>query len=121
VKPVVSKKREPPVEFACRRRGEQKVSVNITLLMNFLIVVFAGWRNWQQQAMIDCLKPENEILRRQLKRRRLRLTDDERCTLPVKGRALERKLPAEAACMVTRETILGWHCPLVALKWTFRR
>ena len=43
----------------------------------FLMVVFAGWLNRQQQAAIEYLKAENEILKSQLKGRRLRLTDED--------------------------------------------
>ncbi len=91
-----------------------------SLPMHFLVVVFAGWVNRQQQAVIEYLKTENEILKSQLNGRRLRLTNEERCRLAVKGRALGRKLLAEVACIVTPEMILAWHRRLVALKWTFR-
>ena len=77
--------------------------------MHFLVVVFAGWLNRQQQAVIEYLKTENEILKSQLKRRRLRLTDEDRCRLAVKGRALGRKVLAEVACIVTPDTVLAWH------------
>src|SRR5215212_561148 len=85
------------------------------------MVVFAGWLNRQQQAAIEYLKTENEILKSQLKGRRVRLRDEDRRRLAEKGRALGRKLLAEVACIVTAETILAWHRRLVALKWTFRR
>ena len=75
----------------------------------------------QQQAAIEYLKAENEVLKSQLRGRRLRLTDEERRRLAVKGRALGRKLLAEVASLVTPQTILAWHRRLVALKWTFRR
>ena len=39
----------------------------------------------------------------------LRLTDDERRRLAVKGKALGRKLLAEVAGIVTPETLLAWH------------
>ena len=81
----------------------------------------AGWVNRQQQAAIEYLKAENEVLKSQLRGRRLRLTDEERRRLAVKGRALGRKLLAEVASLVTPQTILAWHRRLVALKWTFRR
>ena len=89
--------------------------------MHFLVVVFAGWMNRQQQAVIEYLQTENKILKSQLKRRRLRLTDEDRCRLAVKGRALGRKLLTEVARIVTPDTILAWHRRLVALKWTLRR
>jgi putative transposase len=84
-------------------------------------MVFAGWFNRQQQAAIEYLKTENEILKSQLKGRRLRLTDEQRCRLAVKGRALGRRLLAQVSCIVRPETILAWHRRLVVLKWTFRR
>jgi hypothetical protein len=70
------------------------------------MVVFAGWVNRQLQAAIEYLKAENEVLKSQLKGRRLRLTDEERRRLAVKGRALGRKLLAEVASLVTPQTIL---------------
>ncbi len=91
------------------------------LPMHFLVAVFAGWLNRHQQAAIEYLKTENEILKSQLKGRRPRLTDEQRRRLAVKGRALGRKLLAEVACIVTPETILAWHRRLVALKWTYCR
>jgi hypothetical protein len=95
--------------------------MSMSLPMHFLVVVFAGWMNRQQQAVIEYLQTENEILKSQFKRRRLRLKDEDRCRLAVKGRALGRKLLTEVACIVTPDTILAWHRRLVALKWTFRR
>ena len=52
--------------------------MSVPLPNYFLIVVFPGWLNRQQQAMIECLKVENEILESQLKGRRPRLRDEER-------------------------------------------
>src|SRR5205814_8818125 len=99
------------------RGGEQKDGgMTTSLPMHFLVVVLAGWLNRQQQAVIEYLKAENEILKSQLKGRRLRLRDKERRRLAVKGRALGRKLLAEVACVVTLNTILAWHHRLLALK-----
>ena len=75
---------------------------------HFLIAVFAGWLNRQQQSVIEFLLEENQVLRSQLKGRRLSLTDGDRRLLAVKGKVLGRKLLAEAACLVTPETILAW-------------
>lgn len=86
-----------------------------------LLGILAGWLNRQQQAVIEYLRTENEILKRQLGRRRLRLTDDERRRLAVKGKALGRKMLDSVARVVTPETILTWHRRLIAMKWTFPR
>jgi hypothetical protein len=43
------------------------------LTVHFLMVVFAGWVNQQQQAVIEYLQAENEVLKSQLRGRRLRL------------------------------------------------
>ena len=53
--------------------------------------MFSGWVNPQQQQVIDYLQEENRILRGQLSGRRLRLTDDQRRRLAVKGRRGPRK------------------------------
>ena len=84
-----------------------------------LLGIIAGWLNRQQQAVIDYLRTENEILKRQLNGRRPRFTNDERRRLAVKGKVLGRKVLATVASIVTPETILAWHRRLVALKWTY--
>jgi hypothetical protein len=39
------------------------------LPLHFLMVIFAGWVNRQQQAVIEYLQAENEVLKSQLKGR----------------------------------------------------
>ena len=51
----------------------------------FFCLLFSGWVNRQQQAVIDYLLEENRVLRAAQGSRRLRLTDDERRRLAVKG------------------------------------
>ena len=43
-----------------------------------LLSILAGWLDRQQQAVIEYLQAENQVLKRQLGRKRPRLTDDER-------------------------------------------
>src|SRR5215467_7512016 len=83
----------------------------------FLVLVFAGWVNRQQQAVIDYLLEENGVLRAAQGFRRLRLTDDQRRRLAVKGKALGRRGLASIAGIVTPDTILRWYRRLVAKKY----
>ena len=53
----------------------------------FFLLLFSGWVNRQQQAVIDYLLEENRILRTAHGPRRLRLTDDQRRRLAVKARS----------------------------------
>jgi hypothetical protein len=43
-----------------------------------LLAAVAGWINQHQQEVIDYLREENRVLKQQLGRRRLRLTDEQR-------------------------------------------
>ena len=54
--------------------------------LQFLVLVMAGWVNRQQQEVIEYVKEENRVLREQLGGRRLRLTDNQRRRLAVKGK-----------------------------------
>ena len=57
----------------------------------FVLLLFAGWVNRQQQAVIDYLLEENRVLRAAHGRGRLCLTDDQRRRLAVKGKVLGRR------------------------------
>ena len=46
--------------------------------LHLFLGILAGWRNRHQQSVIEYLQTENEILKRQLNGRRLRLTDHDR-------------------------------------------
>ncbi len=90
-----------------------------TTLLQFLLMVVAGWLQWQQAATIDYLKAENRMLRARLGGRRIVFTDAERRQLAEKARALGRKALHELGTIFTPETLLRWHRELVARKWTF--
>src|SRR4029450_9893257 len=83
----------------------------------FFLLLFPGWINRQQQAVIDYLREENRVLRAAYGPRRIRLTDDQRCPLSVKGKAPGPRRRAEVAGIVTPETILRWYRQLVAKKY----
>ncbi len=57
-----------------------------------LSVILAGILNERQQRSIEYLREENRVLRQQLGKKRIRLTDDQRRRLAAKGKALGRKL-----------------------------
>ena len=74
----------------------------------FLLLLFSGWVHRHQQAVIDNLLEENRVLRAAHGSRRLRLTDDQRRRLAVKGQVLGRRHLAAVAGIVTPDTILRW-------------
>ncbi len=86
-----------------------------------LLAALAGWINRHQEAVIDYLREENRVLKQQLGRRRLRLNDDQRRRLAIRGKAIGRRALTEVASIVTPDTILGWHRRLIARKWTHQR
>ena len=101
----------------CRR-------ANVTPLLKpwqFMLLTLAGWINRGQQEAVEYLRAENQVLAEQLKGRRLRLTDDQRRKLAIRGKALGRKLLGEVATIVTPDTILAWRRKLIAQKWTHPR
>ena len=86
-----------------------------------LVAAMAGWITRQQDAAIEYLREENRVLKQQLGRKRLRLTDHQRRRLAVLGKALGRRALADIASLVTPDTILRWHRQLIAEKWTHQR
>lgn len=87
--------------------------------LNLLLATFAGWVNRHQAQVIEYLVEENRVLKEQLGRRRLRLTDDQRRRLAPKGKIIGRRVLARIATIVTPDTILRWHRTLIAAKWTY--
>jgi len=82
-----------------------------------LLIAAAGGMNHQQQQVIDYRREENRVLREQLGTRPLRLDDDQRRRLPVRAKALGRRVLAGVATIVTPDTLLRWHRQLIAEKY----
>jgi hypothetical protein len=82
-------------------------------------VTLAGWVNRHQQQVIEYLVEEHRVLKEQVKGRRLRLTDDPRRRRAANGRRLGRRVVRQVATIVPPDTVLRWHCHLIARKWTF--
>ena len=85
--------------------------------LHFLVLTFAGWVNRHQDDLIDYLREENRVLREQLGRRPLRLTDAQRRRLAVRGKKLGRRVLTQVASIVTPDTILRWYRKLIAQKY----
>ena len=83
----------------------------------FFFLLFSGWVNRHQQAIIDCLLEENRVLRAACGPRRLCLTDQQRRRLAVKGKVLGRRRLADIARILTPDTILRWYRRLVVKKY----
>jgi len=86
---------------------------------HLLLSTLAGLINREQQEIIEYLRTENQILKEAYGKRRIRLTDDQRRRLAVKGKALGRKLLGEIGAAFSPDTILRWHRQLVAEKWDY--
>jgi hypothetical protein len=87
--------------------------------LQVLFVTAAGWVNRHQQQVIGYLVEENRVLKEQAKGRRLRLTDEQRRRLAVKGHRLGRQILRWVATLVIPDTLLRWHRQLITRKWTF--
>src|SRR5262249_13201906 len=83
----------------------------------FVVLLFAGSVNRQQQAVIDYLLEENRVGRAAHGPQRIRLTDDQRRRLATKGKVLGRRRLAGIVGIVTPDTILRWYRKLVAHKY----
>ena len=82
-----------------------------------LVVSLAGWLNREQQAAVEYLRTENQVLKEKLGKKRVLLSNDQRRRLAVKAKMLPRMVLAEIATVVTPDTLLRWHRVLIARKW----
>ena len=91
--------------------------VQLSSPLRFMLIALAGWVNQQQREVIDYLQEENRALREQLGPGRLRFTDDQRRRLAVKAKILGRRVLRDIATIVTPDTLLAWHCRLIAQQY----
>jgi putative transposase len=68
-------------------------------------------------AFHEYLRTENQVLKEKIGKKRIRLDDNQRRRLAVKGKILGRKMLEEVGAIVN--TILRWHWQLVAAKWDY--
>ena len=89
----------------------------MNLYVQFLLFVFAGWVNRHQQAVIEYLQTENQALREQLGKKRIRWTNVQRRRLAEKAKAVGRSALCELGTIMTPDTLLRWYRNLVAAKY----
>jgi hypothetical protein len=83
---------------------------------HLLLTILAGLINRQQQQVIEYLRTENQVLKETHGKKRIRLNDDQRRRLAVKGKILGRKVLGEIGAAFSPDTILRWHRQLIAEK-----
>jgi putative transposase len=89
--------------------------------LQMVLSVLTGWLARREREAIAYLIEENRLLRRQLRGRRLRLTDDDRRRLADRAYRVGRAALREIATIATPDTLLRWHRQLIAQKWTYAR
>ncbi len=89
--------------------------------LQMVLSVVTGWLDRREREAVAYLIEENRLLRRQLGRRRLRLTDDDRRRLAARAYRLDRAALREIATIATPDTLLRWHRQLIAREWTYAK
>ncbi len=88
-----------------------------SVLLQFVVTILAGWIHRGQQQVVDYLIEESRVLREQLGKQRLRLTNEQRRRLAVRAKALGRSALHGIACIVIPDTLMRWYRNLVAKKY----
>jgi hypothetical protein len=90
-------------------------------VLQLLPATVTGWLDRREREALAYLIVENRLLRRQLGRKRLRLTDNDRRRVAAHSYRLGRQRLHEIATIVTPDTLLRWHRRLIARKWTYAK
>ncbi|HET6879647.1 MAG TPA: hypothetical protein VFI31_05820 [Pirellulales bacterium] len=83
---------------------------------HLLLLVTSATTQRENERKIEFLLDEIRCYQKRYGKR-VRLTDDERRVLAVKGKTLGRRALEQVSAIVTPDTILRWHRDLVAKKW----
>src|SRR5215510_12347884 len=90
------------------------------MLLHVLIVMLAGWINRHKQEVITCLQEEDCILKAQLGRRWMPLSDTERYRLPIRAHPLGCQYPQEHYPLAFNHDADSAHCHFLLLSCTPR-
>ena len=93
----------------------------MNIRFQFAVVMLAGWINRHQQAIIDYLTEEKQVLLEQLGGKPNRFSDSQRRRLALKAKEVSRHDLLGIQTMITPDTLRRWLRKLVALKWTFSK
>jgi hypothetical protein len=83
---------------------------------HFILLCLAGWINRDQQAVIEYLQEEIQILK-EMHGRRPQFNDRQRKRLAAKAKKLKFNRLKEVANLATPQTLLRWFRTLVAKKY----
>ena len=92
----------------------------MNLPFHFMVHLVAGWVHRHQQAVIEYLTEERQILIEQLGGKPKAFNNSQRIRLARKAKKLGRRALFGISPIVTPDTLLRWYRNLVAAKWTFK-
>jgi transposase InsO family protein len=90
--------------------------MNVSLL-SWVWITLTAMSDRRAAQTIAYLQEENRVLRELLGDQRLKLNDNQRRRLAMRGKVLGRNTLSQIACIVTPDTILRWYRQLIARKW----
>ena len=89
----------------------------LTAPLQMLLIAIAGWINQDKHLKLEFALEQVRVFRELTEGNRLRLNDDQRRRLAVKGKKLGLSGLRELVTLVTPETIMRWHRELIARKY----